>query len=82
VRQGAIEEAVLLETGAPADPALWFTIEQLYDDIPLWSKSDGVDDVSVEYDPVLGFPSRIEVGYEEGIFDAGSIYTVTNVGPA
>ena len=82
VRQGSIESVTLVETGEAVDPANWFTIEELFDRIPLWAKGDGVDDVTVEYDPTLGFPSSIEVRYEEGILDAGDIYTVSNVGPA
>jgi hypothetical protein len=82
VRQGAIVEVTLLETGAPVEPGLWFTIDDLYQQVPSWAKIDGVDDVAVDYDPTLGFPSRIEVRYEEGIMDAGDNYVVTNVGPA
>ena len=82
VRQGSIESVTLLETAEPLDPALWFTIEQLFDRIPVWAKNEGVDEVIVEYDSTLGFPSSIGVKYEEGILDAGDAYTVSNVGPA
>ena len=82
VRQGAIVELTLLETGEAVDPLLWLTIEQLYDQIPRWGKYHGVEDVIVDYDPTLGFPSRVQVRYEEGITDAGLSYTVSNVGPA
>ena len=82
VRQGAIVDVTLLQTGAPVEPGLWFTIDNLYQQIPRWAKYDGVDDVAVDYDPTLGFPSRIEVRYEEGILDAGDNYIITNVAPA
>jgi hypothetical protein len=81
VRQGSIESVTLLETGEAVDPTNWFTIEELFDRIPLWAKGDGVEDVTVEYDLTLGFPSSVEVRYEEGIVDAGDIYTVSNLGP-
>src|ERR687895_854125 len=80
VRQGAIVSVTLLETGELVDPAHWFTIEQLYGRIPSWAEHDGVEDVSVDYDPTLGFPSRVQVRYDEGIADAGDTYTISNVG--
>jgi hypothetical protein len=82
VRQGSIESVTLLATGEAVDAASWFTIEQLFERIPLSAKNEGVDDVAVEYDPTLGFPSSVRVKYEAGILDAGEAYTVTNVGPA
>jgi hypothetical protein len=75
-----IVSATLVETGDSVDPAVWFTIEQLFDVIPRWAMGDGVDDVTIEYDPGLGFPSLIEVRSED--FDAGDTFTIANVGPA
>jgi Family of unknown function (DUF6174) len=82
VRQGSIENVTLLETGDAGDPALWFTIEELFDRIPQSAKNEGVDDVTADYDPALGFPSSVEVKYEDDILDAGENFTVSNVGPA
>jgi hypothetical protein len=83
VRQGTIVSATLVESGDPVDPAVWFSIEQLFDVIPIWANIDGVDDVIIDYDPSLGFPSLIEFRNEEDFEDArGVIFTVTNVGPA
>jgi hypothetical protein len=82
VRQGAIESVTLLETDEPVDPTYWFTIEELFERIPSWAEYDGVEDVSVEYDPTLGFPSRVEVRPDEGIADAGETYIISNVAPA
>jgi hypothetical protein len=82
VRQGSIESVTLLATGEAVAPRHWFTIEQLFDRIPLSAKNEGVEDVTVEYDPTLGFPSWVEVKYEESVLDAGDTYTVGNVGPA
>jgi hypothetical protein len=81
VQQGAIVSATLIQTGEAVDPASWFTIDQLFDRIPAMAKEDGVDDVIVEYDGTLGFPTSVEVRFEEGILDAGSHYTVSAVGP-
>lgn len=82
VQQGVITSITLLETGEAAEPASWFTIEQLFERIPIWAKEDGVDDVTVEYDATLGFPASVEVRFEEGILDAGDTYTVSAVAPA
>src|SRR5918995_1842470 len=73
VRQGMIVSATLVETGDAVDPAVWFTIEQLFNVIPHWAKGDGVDDVTIEYDSRLGFPSLIEVRSED--FAAGATFT-------
>src|SRR5215213_3079279 len=82
VRQGAITEATMVETGEPVSPGRWYTIEQFFDRIPSFAGSDNVDDVVVEYDPVLGYPASVSVRFEEGILDAGSLYTISAVGPA
>jgi hypothetical protein len=81
VQQGAIVSVTLLETGEALDPANWFTIDQLFDRIPVLAKEDGVDDVAVEYDATLGFPTSVRVRFEKGTQDAGSHYTVSAVGP-
>ena len=82
VHQGAIGSVILVATGEPVDPAYWFTIDELFERIPLWAKNDGVDDVTVKYDAALGFPTSIGVRYEEGILDAGDTYAVSAVAPA
>jgi hypothetical protein len=82
VQQGAIASVTLLQTGEAVDPALWFTIEQLFDRIPVLAKEDGVDDVIAVYDASLGFPTSIVVRFEKGTLDAGSSYTVSAVAPA
>jgi hypothetical protein len=81
VRQGAITSVTLVQTGQAVDPAGWFTIEQLFERIPLMAKEDGVDDVIVRYDDTLGFPVLVEVRFKKGILDAGSNYAVTAVAP-
>lgn len=82
VRQGTIESVTRLDTGAPALPADWYTIEELFDRIPVMAKENGVDDVIVRYDATLWFPSSIEVRFNKDVLDAGSIYSITVVGPA
>jgi hypothetical protein len=81
VQQGAIVSVDLVQTGEAVDSATWFTIDQLSDRIPDMAEEDGVDDVTVAYDGTLGFPASVEVRFEEGIRDAGSVYTVSDVGP-
>jgi uncharacterized protein DUF6174 len=81
VRQGAITSITLVQTGQAVDPASWFTIEQLFERIPLMAKEDGVDDIIVRYDDTLGFPVLVEVRFKKGILDAGSSYALTAVAP-
>jgi Family of unknown function (DUF6174) len=81
VQQGVIASVTLLQTGEAVDPASWFTIDQLFDRIPLMAKEDGVDDVVVDYDATLGFPTSVEIRFEKGILDAGSDYTLNAVAP-
>ena len=82
VRQGVMTEVTMIETGEPVSPDRWYTIEQFFDRIPGFAGSDDVDDVEVEYDPVLGYPASVSVRFEEGVLDAGSLFTITAVGPA
>jgi uncharacterized protein DUF6174 len=82
VRQGAIAEVTLLATGESVAADNWYTIEQLFDRIPLAAKEDGVEDVTAAYDPALGFPTNVGVRFGSDVLDAGSSYTVSAVGPA
>jgi hypothetical protein len=82
VRQGAIESVTRLDTGDTAPPTDWYTIEDLFERIPDFGDQDGVDDVVVQYDEALGFPTSIEVRFDQGIQDAGSGYSVTAVAEA
>ena len=82
VRQDTIESVVLLETGGAVDPRFWYTIEQLFDMIPAFADNDEVEDVDVEYDGTLWYPTSVTVGFPDDVLDAGSHYTITSVGPA
>lgn len=75
----------LLETGLPvaaADFVHWYTIEQLFDRIPDSAHQEGVADITVTYDDVLGYPGLIRVIPEQDVVDGGESYSVTAVGPA
>lgn len=82
VRQGSIESVAMLETGDAVDPRFWYTIEQLFELIPRFAETDGVEDVNVEYDDTLWYPTSVSVQFGEDVLDAGSHYTITAVGPA
>jgi hypothetical protein len=82
VRDGVMTEVTMIETGQPVSSSRWYTIEQLYDRIPGFAAADGVDDVAVQYDATLGYPISVSVSFEEGILDAGSLYTISAVTPA
>ena len=79
VRQGVITHVTSIETGAAVVAADWYTIEQLFERIPQLAEQNGVEDVAVEYDSALGYPSSIAVRYEEGILDAGILYVISAV---
>lgn len=75
----------LLETGLPvaaADFVHWYTIEQLFDRIPDSAHQEGLADITVTYDDVLGNPGLIRVIPEQDVVDGGESYSVTAVGPA
>jgi hypothetical protein len=82
VRQGVITDVTLLSSGEPVAAENWYTIEQLFDRIPLAAQEDGVEDVTADYDPALGFPTNVGVRFDKDILDAGSSYTVSAVGRA
>jgi hypothetical protein len=82
VREGAIVDVTFLETGEALSPDNWYTIEQLFELIPTFDDQDGVEDVAAEYDATLGYPTTVSVRFEEGVLDAGDLYTITAVGPA
>jgi hypothetical protein len=81
VVQAVVTNVTFIPTGESMPPGSWYTIEQLYELIPSFARQEGVADVSVTYDPALGYPSSVAVRYEEGILDAGSRYSVSAVGP-
>jgi hypothetical protein len=85
VRNGIVVSATFLETGLPveaADFVYWYTIEQLFDRIPSSADQEGVADITVTYDEVLGYPSLIRVIPEKDVIDGGESYSVTEVTPA
>ena len=82
VRQGDITSVTLLDSGEAVPADSWYTIEDLFERIPRLADEEGVEDLTAEYDPALGFPTSIQARYEEGILDAGHSYTVSAVGPA
>lgn len=79
VRQGVITHVTSIETGEAMVPDDWYTVDQLFDRIPQLAEQNGVEDVAVEYDSALGYPSSIAVRYGEGILDAGILYVISAV---
>jgi hypothetical protein len=74
-----ITHVTSIESGEAVVADDWYTIEQLFERIPQLAEQNGVEDVAVEYDSALGYPSLIAVRYEEGILDAGILYVISAV---
>jgi hypothetical protein len=78
-----IAAAVLVATGAPVPAERWSlypTIEELFSQIDQ-RQPDWIQEVKVEYDPQLGFPTRVEFAPKPNVVDAGLVYNVRNVRP-
>jgi hypothetical protein len=78
---GTVTRVVSLTSGTevPAVERVYFpTIERLFDDIRRASREDWVDDIEVQFDGVLGYPTSIRFQPKRGILDAGSTYELRN----
>jgi uncharacterized protein DUF6174 len=69
VTQGHVSRVVELATGAETPTIGWYTIDELFDQLVRNSTPPG----TVEFDPRMGYPRRIERCCLEN--DSGSIYT-------
>ena len=68
-----------LPPGSFATPAGWRTVSDLFEQIEQSTRADYIRSVSVQYDPVLGYPQRIEVTCHSNVTDCGVTYEMRSV---
>ena len=81
---GQMTRVVLLDTGAEVPPAQrgrFVTVEQVFTSIRAANQNELLDDVIVEYDQQLGFPTRVRFIAKPDILDGGSASYLRNAGP-
>ena len=81
---GQLTRVVLLETGAEVPPAQrgrFPTVEQVFTSIRAASQDELLDDVIVEFDHQLGFPTHVSFITKPDILDGGSASYLRNAGP-
>lgn len=84
VVDGAVVRAIVVEGGAEVPQiqlGLFRTVEQVFDDITGAGHYQWVEDVVAEYDPTLGFPTRIDLVPKQGLVDAGLAIYLRNPTP-
>ncbi len=85
VRSGAVARAERVADGTVLPPdqhQVWWTIEDLFEEIRHAAASEFYRDIVVSYDPDLGFPVRIELLEKPIVADAEATIDVRAVGPA
>lgn len=81
VVNGAVTRVVAIANGievTPVDRGYFPTVERLFADIRRASREDWVEDVDVQFDAALGYPTMIRFEPKRGILDAGSSYELRN----
>jgi hypothetical protein len=84
VVDGVIIRVTLLETGEIiTDERLsyWETVEDLFDAIHRSNDQDYLKDVTVQFDPALGFPTHVAWIPDESVQDGGSSRSLRNAQP-
>jgi len=84
VRGGVATRVVSLETGAEVSPqqrGYFPTVDGLFNRIRRATTDESLDDIEVEFDPVLGFPTRIVFQTRPNILDGGSETNARSVAP-
>ena len=72
---GVVSRVVLLETGAEVSPqerGRFPTVGGVFASIHAATKDESLDDITVEFDPGLGFPTRVLFDAKPDILDGGS----------
>ncbi len=88
VRQGKVVGAERVEpdsTFPVTSLAYWGPIDSLFSRLRQFARDQGTNgvyrDIIVEFDPALGYPTRIEWVSRPTVQDAGAIYMLRNVQP-
>ena len=69
----------LLPPGSFATASGWQTVTDLFDRIEESNQGESVKSVTVQYDPVLGYPQRIAVTCQSNVTDCGVTYEMRSV---
>jgi hypothetical protein len=81
---GQLTRVVLLEPGEEVPPAQrgrFLTVEQVFTSIRAANQSELLDDVIVEFDQQLGFPTHVSFITKPDILDGGTASDLRNAGP-
>ncbi len=84
VVDGTVVRAAIVESGAAISRSqlgLFRTVERVFDDISGAGDDQWVEDVIAEYDPILGFPTRVDLVPKQGLVDAGLAIYLRNPTP-
>lgn len=68
-----------LPPGSVATPLGWRTVTDLFDRIAQLDQEEYIKSVTVQYDPVLGYPQQIAVTCESNVTDCGVTYEMRSV---
>jgi len=81
---GQITRVVLIATGSDLPPPqrdYFPTVERIFEMIGATRSDDWVEDISVAYDPQLGYPTLVAFRPKPNILDAGGAFYLRNAGP-
>jgi hypothetical protein len=84
VRGGAVVAVRSVETGElypSSSHGMWATIEDRLAGLLRARTDNGLKEIVVRFDPVLGFPTVISHRYDSDILDAGGTVSMRNVAP-
>lgn len=82
VRDNRVIETQPLEPLPPGSSATisgWRTVTDLFDRIEQLNQEEFIKSVNVRYDPVLGYPQRIDVTCQSNVIDCGATYEMRSV---
>jgi hypothetical protein len=57
----------------------WPTVPDLFDLIESASHDSDYDEIDAEYDPTLGYPTKVTLRCKDDVLDCGAIYEVQNL---
>ena len=88
IRQGKVVGAERVEPDSTlpvTSLAFWAPIDSLFSRLRQFARDQGNNgvyrDIIVEFDPTLGFPTRVEWVSRPNVLDAGATYMLRNVQP-
>ncbi len=82
VRGGQVVEVRALASGESYPVSMlsyWPTIDGMFERVASAREWDGVNRITVTYDPTLGYPTFLDINYDRNIQDAGVVYQISNL---